>query len=174
MPLLLAVALVAAACGALAFVALGRARRRASLRRRQGRAQTGEREAERLLRACGYEVLERQARVPWPVTVDGEPVPVELRADYLVRRAGRDYVAEVKTGQDAPSARTPTTRRQLLEYGLAYPVAGTLLVDMEAGRIHEVCFPLAEPRAAGAPSRRRWGLLWSALCVCIGWLLARG
>ena len=46
----------------------------------------------------GFAVLHRQAGLVWSIECDGEPHPVELRADLLVQRDGRRYVAEVKEG----------------------------------------------------------------------------
>ena len=55
-----------------------------------------------------------------------------LRADLLVTRNGRRYVAEVKTGRTAPRLDCAATRRQLLEYRIAFGVDGVLLVDAES------------------------------------------
>jgi len=119
-----------------------RARNRSRLARRRGaRAVAGEEEAEALLGELGYVVRERQATRSWRLaTSDGE-IDVELRVDYVVERDGRALVAEVKTGQSAPSLTNAATRRQLLEYRIAYPVDGALLVDVEGGRVVEVEFP---------------------------------
>ena len=65
-----------------------------------------------------------------------------LRADYLVGHGALVFVAEVKTGLKAPRVETPGTRRQLLEYRIAFDVDGVLLVDVDAGRIQAVTFPL--------------------------------
>ena len=64
-----------------------------------------------------------------------------MRADLIVSRAGRRYVAEVKTGAVAPDVRHAPTRRQLLEYQHAYRADGVLLVAPEAGTVREVLFP---------------------------------
>lgn len=111
-------------------------------RRRQGRARRAEQDAERLLRKAGYEVLERQVETRWPMEVDGEERQALMRADLLVRRRRRRYVAEVKSGGQVTRPDHPQTRRQLLEYQLAYDVDGVLLVDMEQGRVIEVAFPV--------------------------------
>ena len=58
-----------------------------------------------------------------------------MRADYLVERRGRRYLAEVKTGAHAPRLDLPATRRQILEYGLAFQTSGVLLVDADAERV---------------------------------------
>lgn len=144
----LALALGAAAAGLLALTLLSLVRRwrswRASqvARRRGARAVRGEREAELLLARLGYEVIERQACVEWAIACDGEDHFVELRADLLVERDGQRYVAEVKTGISAPLLTNPATRRQLLEYFVAYGVESILLVDVEADLVREIRFPL--------------------------------
>lgn len=114
---------------------------RRRMRRQQHRALRAECDAARLLEALDYRVLQEQATTTYCIEVDGEPVPVEVRADYLVTREGCTYVAEVKSGEQAPSIQHANTRRQLLEYALAYAVDGTLLVDMEASAVHAVTFP---------------------------------
>ncbi len=141
---------LAAAGGGLAFVQTARLWWRvASLRWRLAdqseRAAAGELRAEKLLRKAGYRVDARQAPQRWAVHVDGAPHEVTLRADFIVTRRRRRYVAEVKTGADAPDVAAPATRRQLLEYRCAFAVDGILLVDAEANRIHTIDFALPTP-----------------------------
>lgn len=130
---------------AVIVLALGwwRATRRWSRasRQRNQRAQAGEAEAERLLEEAGYEILDRQVPAYWTMIVDGEPVQVNVRADLWVARGERRYVAEVKTGRAAPDPTLPATRRQLLEYQIAFEPDGLLLIDAEAGEIIEVELP---------------------------------
>ena len=116
---------------------------RGSLRakRRAARAGAGEDAAVQLLADAGFTIVERQARVVWAPLVDGEPVAMELRADYLVEHDGELLVAEVKTGDAAPNLDTAATRRQLLEYHVAFAVDGVLLVCQERGTIQRVAFP---------------------------------
>jgi hypothetical protein len=94
-----------------------------------------------LLEEAGFAIVERQARVVWAPLVDGEPHLVELRADYLVEDGGMLLVAEVKTGDEAISVHTAATRRQLLEYHVAFAVDGIVLVCPEQGTIQRVVFP---------------------------------
>ncbi len=122
----------------------------------------GEARAEPLLRSLGYAIVARQAPATYDLTVDGEPCAVALRADLLVERGGRRFVAEVKTGRLAPRLETPATRRQLLEYRVAFDVDGVLLVDVDAGRVHTLEFPEGPSRAAES------GGAWLA------WLLVGG
>lgn len=110
---------------------------------RVGRAMEGEREAEEMLRQAGYTVVARQAPGHWSIEVDGAPVKVSVRADLIVERDGRRFVAEVKTGERAPDPRLPATRRQLLEYSVVFGAREVLLVDVGAGVIHTVGFSTA-------------------------------
>jgi len=116
-------------------------------RRQQRRARRGEAAAEALLRAHGWQIVDRQATQRWVLWVDGQPEEVHCRADLVVeahRHAdlpdGARFVADVKTGDRAPRPSHPATRRQLLEYQLAFGVRGALLVDMEAQQVHRVAF----------------------------------
>jgi hypothetical protein len=147
-----AVLAVVALVGALiALVLARRARRwRGSLRarRRASRAGAGEDAAAVLLRRAGFRIVARQARTWWAPLVDGEPHETELRADYLVEADGERLVAEVKTGDAAPSLASAATRRQLLEYHVAFAADGVLLVCPERGSIHRIEFPLVAARRA--------------------------
>ena len=112
-------------------------------RRRAARAGAGETAAARMLERAGFRIVAEQARTAWAPLIDGEPQEMELRADYLVEAAGELLVAEVKTGEAAPSLATAATRRQLLEYHVAFGADGVLLVCPERGAIHRIEFPLA-------------------------------
>lgn len=139
--------------GALVALVLARTMRswRGSHRARvrAARAGEGESDAADLLEDAGYRIVARQARAWWTPTIDGEPHETELRADYLVEAEGALFVAEVKTGEQAPDLSTAATRRQLLEYEIAFNVAlgatGVLLVCPERGTIHRVQFPRPAP-----------------------------
>lgn len=128
----------------VALVALGQLRRwskNRGLRRRWSVARAAELEAPALLLEQGYRVLDSQVAGSYSLVVDGKPHLVSLRADYLVTRDGLTYVAEVKSGRKAPRFDTAATRRQLLEYSIAYAVDGVLLVDGLAHRVERVEFP---------------------------------
>jgi hypothetical protein len=150
----------------------GWGRRRAISARRQ-RAARGEARAEVLLASLGYEVEARQVEAAWTVEVDGAAAPIRVRADLLVRRGGRRWVAEVKTGELAPLISCASTRRQLLEYRLAYPaVDGVLLVRPEQDQVHEVRFPLPGPGSGrGGAASFGWGLVAGAALAWALWRL---
>lgn len=143
--------------------------RRLALARERGRA--GEHAATALIERAGYHIDALQPELDWTIHCDGEPRTVPLRADLLVSRAGLTFIAEVKTGT-AASLAMPSTRRQLLEYSIAYQVDGVLLVDVERGRIHEVRYPTAKTR-----ERSRIALWLSAAAMAalvIAWIAFRG
>lgn len=125
----------------LAVRARLRRHRRSELAKRRARhAVAAERRALPLLAAAGYEVEEIQPRRTFGFHVDGAREEVELRADLLVRRGCERLVADVKTGNVAPKISHAPTRRQLLEYRVAYEVDGVLLIDMVERRIHRIDF----------------------------------
>ncbi|WP_437966016.1 PD-(D/E)XK nuclease family protein [Sorangium sp. So ce260] len=169
--------LLLAAAGAALFFGLvqtlrlawrsARQRRRLERFREQGAA--GEARAEVLLRELGYTIVGRQVAVSYGVQIDGEPITVGLRADYLVAHGKRRYVAEVKTGRLAPRIDTPATRRQLLEYRLAFDVDGVLLVDAESGRVRSVVFPLPGGATREPPGAH---LAWFLAAVVAGLVAA--
>lgn len=110
-------------------------------RARGRKARRAENAAERWLESRGYKVLDRQLTGRWDLEINGEVREVTCRADLLLRYRGCLYVADVKTGRDAPNPQLPATRRQLLEYLLAFDADGVLIVDMNRKRIYEVSFP---------------------------------
>lgn len=146
---LLALALVLA--GAMLATRVARGWRGLRVRWRLRRAARGERDAERVLARAGWVVEGRQVARTLALEVDGAPAEARVRCDLLVRRGQRRCVAEVKTGARAPRIDHAPTRRQLLEYRLAFDVDGVLLVDVEAGRVIEVRFPIPARRRSLAP-----------------------
>ena len=120
-------------------LALGAHIQRRAHKHRLRRAATGEADAEALLERSGYRIVSHHPRQPWTVTVDGEPRSIELQCDYIVADEKRHLAVEVKTGAGATISH-PATRRQMLEYRLAYDVDGVLLADMERRSLHEIAF----------------------------------
>jgi hypothetical protein len=129
------------------------------------RAGQGEDRAETLLARAGWHVVGRQVSQRYDLGVDGSKLSVLVRADFIVQRGGRRYVAEVKTGKHAPRIETPSTRRQLLEYRMVFGVDGVLLVDAEAKRISFVEFPLLVP--AGRSFRTAWWVVAAGALVLL-------
>ncbi len=140
------IALVGAAALSALWVGLvlgawSRARReraRAARSRRRGRR--GEARGLTLLARAGYRVVDTQAVAKVTVEVDGQAHTFDVRADAIVARRGRRWVAEIKAGDATASVAHRHTRRQLLEYAHAFDVHGVLLVDVPARRVREVIF----------------------------------
>jgi hypothetical protein len=108
------------------------------------RGKRGERRAERMLRRRGYRIISRQTASTYRIWVDGSSVATTVKADLIVRRWWRTWIAEVKTGDAAVRVEHEATRRQLLEYQLAFGISAILLVDGENGLIREVRFPMRQ------------------------------
>lgn len=142
------------------------------------RGQAGERRAEQLLRSLGYRVCARHVTRSYLLQVDGEAEDIQLIADLIVERDGARWVAEVKTGKQAPRLGHADTRRQMLEYQLAFAVPGVLLVDAETGCVREVRFPLdreEKPRSHSSVIGRL-ALRWASVATLVGgawWALHR-
>jgi Holliday junction resolvase-like predicted endonuclease len=112
------------------------------IQRQHSTAKLGESEAEQLLVTAGYSIVDRQARIPLHLLFDGAPWETDIIADLIVAKDDHIFVAEVKTGRNAPDIRSASTRRQLLEYYVTYRPEGVLLVDMTAKVIHTIEFLL--------------------------------
>ena len=120
-------------------------------------------------------MLGAQVEGSYSLVVDGEPLNVPLRADYMVSRRGRRYIAEVKSGKSAPRLSTAATRRQLLEYLVAFEVDGVLLVDGEERQVHEVVFPVPSRDQSGLWAGKQLGWIGAGLLTAaIFWLLRAG
>ncbi len=110
----------------------------AATSRRLGRR--GREKALKLLKRYGFELLDEEVTAPGLVQVDSRLEEYTVRADALVRRKRRTYVAEFKNGPASSSVHNRATRRQLLEYSCVFGTDGVLLVDADGGRIHYVRF----------------------------------
>jgi hypothetical protein len=133
--------------------------KRDRLRRRFNKASQAEEDALHLARKAGYRVLSTQVAGVATIIVDGERLESALRADMLLSRWGRRYIGEVKSGKRAPDPKERATRRQLLEYSLAFEADGLLLFDMEKKRIRRIEFP----RPGGRARAIRFGVLLGGL-----------
>ncbi len=167
---LFAVSSVAAAQALSAWVS--RFVRRRRILSRVARAGDGEKEAAIYLQDAGFMVLGTQVASTYSLMVDERPMDIDVRADLVVEKGARRFVVEVKTGKVAPRLDTPATRRQLLEYQLAFDVDGILLFDAEARAIRTISFPERMSR-----SRRRVSgwlvLVIAALAASLAFLLSR-
>jgi len=104
------------------------------------RGRRGESLAVGLLMRAGYAIVSEQTERRCRLLVDGEPVDYVVRADFIVEREGRRFVAEAKNGIQAADPRHRATRRQLREYSVVFDAAGVLLIDIPARRIRSIVF----------------------------------
>ena len=118
-------------------------RRMLSRRRVKRKAEYGrqaENEAGELLIDLGYRLIEQHPSVPYIWQLDGEEMSVNATPDWRVKKDGRTYLVEVKTGGQA-NPKSAAIRRQLLEYFLYGNADGVLFVHGESGSVHHVEFP---------------------------------
>jgi hypothetical protein len=105
--------------------------------RRKGRI--GETKAITLLEKHGYKIIQSQVPLPGHLYVDDNRLSFNIRADYLVEREGRQYLAEVKTGH-AAQVSDRATRRQLFEYASLGKSDTIVLVDATSGAVNKIRF----------------------------------
>lgn len=99
----------------------------------------GEKKARELLERNGYRVLEKQLTGKIVYYIDDEPKESSVRADLMVKKNGKHYLVEIKTGDQA-NPKLPAVRRQMMEYDRVFSPHGILFVDMEKSRIQSVRF----------------------------------
>ncbi|MCR4442241.1 MAG: hypothetical protein QHH10_08495 [Peptococcaceae bacterium] len=129
-----------------------------SSKKRLKRAKRGETGAVRFLEDRGYTIIEAQKKKTIITWINGKPRRSHLAVDYYVKKGGRTYVAEVKTGRKVSRPALAGTRRQLLEYYLAFRPHGILLVDMEKGILHEIAFEICDEMN----EKKRWIIIAAA------------
>ncbi len=113
------------------------------LQRKFRKAKKGELAAVKLLEDRGYNIIEAQKEKRIVTWVDNKPHYNTLRVDYIVRKGGKTFIAEVKTGKKVTKPTHTETRRQLLEYYLAFNPHGIILVDMEKKKLHNIAFDIS-------------------------------
>ena len=112
-----------------------------SLKKISERAKVGESEAAKLLQNKGYHIVEEQARMPVKMLIGKECYESFIKADFIVEKNQKRYLAEVKTGKQA-NPRLPNVRRQLYEYQNLFETDGILFIDMNNYDIIEVSFTI--------------------------------
>ncbi len=101
-----------------------------------------EKTAEKWLKRNGFQVMEKQQSRPLIIKTGKTSHRYLIRTDFLVKKGGRKYIVEVKSGQKNSSITNRDTRRQLLEYFLAYQSYGIILFDIEHKKFSEIKFSL--------------------------------
>ncbi|HHW02670.1 MAG TPA: hypothetical protein GXX35_07650 [Thermoanaerobacterales bacterium] len=153
--------------GAAAAVTFLKYFRRWKIKKRIFKARKLERKAVELLKKNGFEVVELQKESHYTLFIDGKPYKAAVKADMIVKKHNKIYVAEVKSGDRSPSPRFIDTRRQLLEYYLVYRPKGLLLVDMEKEKIRKVEYSMLN---SGYPSWLDY-VGWPAIILFVGFII---
>ena len=162
--MILALLAIVAVVAALAALSVWKWLRRRKFKNAMRRARFLEKRTLGFLEEKGFQCLEEQVERTSFFFLNGKRVPFRVRADYLLKRRGRKYIVEVKTGKQSESPESPSVRRQLLEYALLFAPWPVLLVDGEKQRVYEVRFP------GVASLRNRW--VWILLFL-LGFVVGR-
>lgn len=125
--------------GSFLFFLLSKKFKSFKIKRMLKTARKGEKEAISFLNKAGYDIIGIQEKQPIVIYIDGKGYSSYVRADYIVKKTGKKYVVEVKTGKKT-RATTALVRRQLLEYYLVFNPHGILLLDMENGTLKKIEF----------------------------------
>jgi hypothetical protein len=112
--------------------------RKLQLIKRMKKAKRGEHKAIKFMENNGFEILDLQKESSYTLFIDNKAHKVTVKADMIVKKGNKIYVAEVKTGDKVTSPKYADTRRQLLEYFMVYRPSGLILVDMEKQRLRTV------------------------------------
>ena len=107
------------------------------LNRRRGKK--AEKKAIKLLNKNGYKIQNYQPIAKGYVFQDNEKVYFDIRADLIVSKDKKLYIAEVKSGASA-SIKEINTRRQLLEYSRVFDNENLILIDTEKNKIKKIEF----------------------------------
>ena len=143
-PSLLVVGILAIVIGIAFGVMLSRWRVRWRMARSRRMGTRGEARAWKLLKRAGYKVTQTQVSGEIDIEVDGVLEAHTVRADALAEKNDDLFLVEVKGGDVSADPRNRNTRRQLLEYALAFDTDGLLLVDAANKRIRTIRFPQLE------------------------------
>ena len=129
-------------------------------RERARRGHLAEREAQQVLESMGFKVLDRQVGTEIGWWIDQEWHETTVTADYLVKKNGRTAIVEVKTGKESRATHRHT-RRQLLEYKIAFSVDYIYLFDGERKQLSKIDFA---PMMKGQFGYFRYGIMVGCAC----------
>jgi len=110
------------------------------VRKRFERGNKLEQQAKSFLKSKGYTIVDYQSTYEHKFWEDGEAQYADIQPDYIVKKNGKKYIVEVKSGNTAISATNRNTRRQLLEYDYVVENDGVFLLDMENRQLKLIKF----------------------------------
>ena len=98
-----------------------------------------EQKAIKLLKKNGYKIESFQTTAKGKLLQDDETLTFLIRADLIVSKGKKKFIAEVKSGK-AASIEEINTRRQLLEYSKVFNNKNLILIDTEKNKIKKIEF----------------------------------
>ena len=98
-----------------------------------------EHKAIKLLKKNGYKIESFQTTAKGKLLQDDETLTFLIRADLIVSKDKKKFIAEVKSGK-AASIEEINTRRQLLEYSKVFNNKNLILIDTEKNKIKKIQF----------------------------------
>ena len=98
-----------------------------------------EQKAIKLLKKNGYKIESFQTTAQGKLLQDDETLTFLIRADLIVSKDKKKFIAEVKSGK-AASIEEINTRRQLLEYSKVFNNNNLILIDTEKNKIKKIEF----------------------------------
>ncbi|TAJ08211.1 hypothetical protein DMA11_21350 [Marinilabiliaceae bacterium JC017] len=119
------------------------------VRKRIERGNRLELKAKNFLKSKGYSIIDYQSTYQHKYMEDGKVQFADIQPDYIVKKNGKKYIVEVKSGTQAISARNQSTRRQLLEYDYAVENDGIFLLDMENRQLKLIQFKSKMEKRSG-------------------------
>lgn len=128
--------------GALFFYRIAQWIKKKRLQVKLNNARKAEIQAIKLLQKAGYKIVDTQKRVQVKTKIDGVNYTNTIVADLIVKKKGKTYLVEVKTGKQTNNITAPNIRRQLLEYFLIFKPHGLILLDMAEKKMHRFEFEL--------------------------------
>ena len=98
-----------------------------------------EQKAIKLLKKNGYKIESFQTIAKGKLLQDDETINFFIRADLIISKNKKKFIAEVKSGKSA-SIEDINTRRQLLEYSKVFNNKNLILIDTEKNKIKKIEF----------------------------------
>ena len=105
--------------------------------KRKGRK--GEGIAVKILHKEGYEIIDEQVTFSGFLFENNKKIEYLVKPDFIVKKNGEKFIAEVKTGASI-LIQNRNTRRQILEYSHLNQNKTVLLVDIENRKIKKIDF----------------------------------
>ncbi|MFW6244538.1 MAG: hypothetical protein ACOC36_01495 [Fibrobacterota bacterium] len=112
------------------------------IRKRFIHGKVAEKKAAAYFRKHGYRILGTQVKAGSCFYADGRKHSFEVKADMIVQKDGKQFLVEVKTGEDARPGHA-STRRQIFEYNHIYKPDKLVLFDADNEKHYLITFDSA-------------------------------